>query len=83
MSIENARIDECPAKPITHAFICFKDNDEMKKYVRSANVLRKALRGRKIKISRSMNENQMLHSHETQHSSQFDFIELDVKIRVG
>ena len=26
---------------------------------------------------------QMLHSHETQHSSQFDFIELDLKIRVG
>ena len=26
---------------------------------------------------------QMLHSHETQHSSKFDFNELDLKIRVG
>ena len=53
MSTENAKI-ECPAKPITHAFIYFKDNDERNKHVRSANMLRKELRGRKIKISRSM-----------------------------
>ena len=48
MSTENAKI-ECLAKPITHAFIYFKDNDERNKYVRSANMLRKELRGRKIK----------------------------------
>ena len=53
MSHENARI-ECPAKPITHAFIHLKNNDERNKYVRSANMLRKELRERKIKITRSM-----------------------------
>ena len=42
MSIENARI-ECPAKPITHAFIYFKNDDGRNKYVRSANMLRKGL----------------------------------------
>ena len=42
MSIENARI-ECPAKPITHAFIYFKNDDVRNKYVRSANMLRKEL----------------------------------------
>ena len=48
MSTENAKI-ECFAKPITHAFIYFKDHDERNKYVRSANLLRKELRGRKVK----------------------------------
>ena len=47
MSIENARI-ECPAKPITHAFIHFKNNDERNKYIRSANTLKKFTR-KKIK----------------------------------
>ena len=84
MSTENAKI-ECPAKPATHAFICFKDSDERSKCVRSANMLRKGLRGRTIMISRSMGAEgrfcskrlrffQMLHSHETQHSSQSDFM---------
>ena len=50
MTIENARI-ECPAKPITHAFIHFKNDEERNKYVRSANILRKELRGRKLKIT--------------------------------
>ena len=36
MSIENARIER-PAKPITHAFIYFKNDDERNKYVRSAD----------------------------------------------
>ena len=45
MSTENAKI-ECPAKRITHAFIYFNDNNERNKYVRSANMLRKELRGR-------------------------------------
>ena len=47
MTIENARI-ECPAKPITLAFIHFKNDDERNKYVRSANMLRKELRGRNL-----------------------------------
>ena len=33
MSIENARI-ECFAKPITHAFIHFKNDNERDKYIR-------------------------------------------------
>ena len=53
MLIENARI-ECFAKPITHAFIHFKNDDERNKYVRTANMLRKELRGRKLKIIRLM-----------------------------
>ena len=55
MTIENARI-ECPAKPITHAFIHFENDDERNKYVRSANMLRKELRGRKLKITRSLKQ---------------------------
>ena len=58
MSIENARI-ECPAKPITHAFIFFKGDDERNKYVKSANMLRKELRGRKIKTTRSISIKKM------------------------
>ena len=49
MTIENARIES-----ITHAFIHFKNADERNKYVRSANMLIKELRGRKLKITRSM-----------------------------
>ena len=64
MSIENARI-ECPAKPITHAFIYFKNDDERNKYVRSANMLRKVLRGRKIKMSRSMERRRKISSEKT------------------
>ena len=40
MSTENARI-EFPAKPITHALIHFKNNNERNKYIRSANMLKK------------------------------------------
>ena len=43
MTMENVRI-ECPAKPITHAFIHFKNDEERNKFVRSANMLRKELR---------------------------------------
>ena len=75
MSIENARI-ECFAKPITHAFIGFKIDDERNKYVRSVNMLRRELRGRKTKMTRSMDAEerfhqkkngicQIVHSHET------------------
>ena len=60
MSIENARI-ECPAKPITHAFTYFKNGDGRNKYVRSANMLRKELRGREIKTSQSMDAEGRFH----------------------
>ena len=60
MSNKNAKI-ECLAKPITHAFIQFKDNDERNKYVRSAHMLRKELSGRKIKITRSMRKKERFH----------------------
>ena len=54
LTTENARI-ECTAKPITHAFIHFKNDEERNKFVRSPNMLKKELRGRKLKVSRSMN----------------------------
>ena len=60
MSIENARI-ECFAKPITHAFIHFKSDDERNKYIRSANMLKKELQGRKLKITRSMDAEERFH----------------------
>ena len=44
----------CPAKPITHAFIYFENDNERNKFIRSANMLKRELRGRKIRISRSM-----------------------------
>ena len=43
MDIGNARID-CTAKPITHAFIHFKNDGERNKFIRSANMLKKELR---------------------------------------
>ena len=58
--MENARI-ECPARPITHAFIYFKNDDERNKYVRSANMLRKEWRGRKFKMTRSMDAEERFH----------------------
>ena len=42
MTIEKARI-ECPAKPIAHAFIHFRNDDERNTYIRSSNMLRKEL----------------------------------------
>ena len=53
MDFGSARI-ECPAKPITHAFIHSMNDGEGNKFIRSANMLKKELRGRKIKITRSM-----------------------------
>ena len=73
MTIENARI-ECSAKPVAHAFVHFKNDDEGNKYIRSSNMLRKEPRGRKLEITRSMDAEersekngvrQMLHSRET------------------
>ena len=53
MDFGSARI-ECPAKPIAHAFILFMNDGERDKFIRSANILKKGLGGRKIKITRSM-----------------------------
>ena len=74
-TIENARI-ECAATPITHASIHFKNDDERNKYIRSANMLRKELRGRKVKDnaingrrgnipSEKKGVRQILHSRDT------------------
>ena len=87
MDFGSARI-ECPAKPITHAFIHFANDGERNKFIRSANMLKRELRGRKIRITRSMDAEerfynkrmgicQILHPYETQHSSQPDLPELD------
>ena len=40
MDIGNART-ECTAKPITHAFIHFKNDGERNTFIRSANLLKK------------------------------------------
>ena len=61
MDIGNARI-ECTAKPITHAFIHFKNDGERNTFIRSANMLKKDLRGRKIKITRSMDAEERFHN---------------------
>ena len=53
MDFGSARI-ECLAKPITHAFICFVNDGERNKFIRSANMLKRELRGRNIRITRSM-----------------------------
>ena len=75
MDFGSARI-ECPAKPITHAFIHFVDDGERNKFIVSSNMLKKELRGRKTKITRSKDAEerfhkkkngvrQILHSYET------------------
>ena len=61
MVFGNARI-KCPAKLITHAFIHFKNDGERNKFIRSANMLKKELRGRKIKITRSMGAEERFHN---------------------
>ena len=53
MDFGNARL-VCPAKPITHAFIYFVNDGERNKFIRSANMLKREMRGRKIRITRSM-----------------------------
>ena len=52
---------KCPAKPITHAFLQFTDTDERDKFVRSANIFKKELRGRKIRISPAMDAEERFH----------------------
>ena len=84
---------ECPAKPIIHAFIHFMGNGDRNKFIRLANMLKNELRGRKVKITRSMDAEEKfhtkrfgyvkyLHSYATQHS-QLDLLELDCKTRVS
>ena len=93
MDIGSARI-ECSAKPITHAFIHFKNDGERNKFIRSANMLKKELRGRKIKITRSMDAEerfhnkrmglrQVLHPHETQRPTRINNYELDNEICIN
>ena len=61
MDFGSARI-ECPAKPITHAFIHFMNDGDRNKFIMSANMLQKELRGRKIKITRSMDAEERFHN---------------------
>ena len=92
MDFGNARI-ECSAKTITRASIHFINDGERSKFIRSANMLKKELRGRKIKITKSMDAEESFHNkrmenvkyciHMRQHSSQLDFLELGLKIRVS
>ena len=62
MDFGSAR-NECPAKPITHAFIHFMNDGNRNKFIRSANMLKKELRGRKIKITRSMDAEERFHNN--------------------
>ena len=61
MDFGSARI-ECTAKPITHAFIHFMNDGDRNKFIRSADMLIKKLRGRKIKITRSMDAEERFHN---------------------
>ena len=93
MTIENARI-ECSAQPITHAFIHFENNDERKTNTSGQRTrLEKNLRGRKLKITRSMDAEERFHQkrmgyvkyciHVKQHSSRFDNYELDTEAHIS
>ena len=93
MTMENLRI-ECPAKPITHAFIHFKNDEERNKFVRSANRLKKRVtskEGKNITINGRRWKNpskksgvcQILYSWERQHSSRFDNHEQDSETHIG
>ena len=72
-----------PTKPITHAPSQFKDNDESDKFDRSGNISKNERRGRKMKISPTMDAEegfhqkkswilQMVHSHEPQRTTWTD-----------
>ena len=63
-SMEQIQI-KCPPKPITHAFLQFKDNDERDNFVRSGNIVRRELRGRKIKISHAMDAEERFQQKKT------------------
>ena len=53
--------NKCPAKPITHAFLQFNVNVERGKFVRSANILKKELRGRTMKIFPAIDAEERFH----------------------
>ena len=63
MDFGSGRI-ECPAKPITHAFIHFMNNGDRNRFIRAANMLKQELRRRKIKITRSMDAEKRFHKEE-------------------
>ena len=85
MDFGSARI-EGTAKPITHAFIHFMNDGDRNKFIRSANMLKKELRGRKIKITRSMDAEERFHNKRmgyvkycihTRHNIPFSLISLN------
>ena len=61
MDFGSARI-ECPANPNTLAFIHFMNDGDRNKFIRSANMLKKELRGRTVKIMRSMDAEERFHN---------------------
>ena len=69
MSMKQIHI-KCSSKPITQAFVQFKDNDERDKFVRSdqRNILKKELRGRNLRISPAMDAEE----HKTQRNTLAD-----------
>ena len=60
MSIENARIERL-AKPITHAFMYFKNDDERTNMSDQRTCREKSWEGQKIKITRSMDVEERCH----------------------
>ena len=73
MSTDQIQI-KCPAKPIKHAFLQFTDNDERDKFVTTANILKKEVRGRKIKISPAMDA-------EEKHQKRLGYLECCIHTR--
>ena len=93
MDIGNVGI-ECPAKPITHAFIHFKNDGERNKFIRSAILLKKEMRvrkdkdneinGRRRKVPQQKNGvRQIQNPHETQCPTRINNHELDNEIRIN
>ena len=93
MDFGSARI-ECSGNSIIPAFIHFMNDGERNKFISSANMFKKELRGRKVKnneingcprkIPQQQNGIcQILHPYETQHSSQPDLPEVDRETRVS
>ena len=62
MSKERIKI-KCPAKQITHAFLRFEDSEERDKYIRSANMHKRELRDRKIRLSLAMDAKDRYHQN--------------------
>ena len=51
-----------PENRSLHAFIHFMNDGDRNKFIRSANMLKKELRGRKVKITRSMDAEERFHN---------------------